>query len=96
MFHYYLPTKASRVKNIFPQSFRAWSSAVSYFRAYFEGKKKKIDPSNESVQSVDFLTWAKLEPILSQKFSKKASYHSKTSQNDLITICRQFITEFVV
>ena len=34
-------TKASRVKNLFSQSFRACSGAVSYFRAHCEGKKKK-------------------------------------------------------
>ena len=43
------PTKASRVKNIFPQPFRPWPSAVSYFRVHCEGKKRKIDPSHESV-----------------------------------------------
>ena len=31
-----------------------------------EGKKKKIDPSHESVQSLHFSTWPKLKAILSQ------------------------------
>ena len=59
-------TKASRIKNLFSQPFRAWPSAVSYFRAHCESKKKKIYPSNESVQSLHFSTWPKLEVIFSQ------------------------------
>ena len=41
-------------------------SSISYYRAHCEGKKKKIDPSHESVQSLHFLTWPKLEAIFSQ------------------------------
>ena len=167
LFGHDFPTKASRVKNLFSQPFRAWPSAVSYFKAHCEGKKKKIDPSHESVQSLHFSTWPKLEAIFSQikgssldinllcdrKYqheveenrkvlvpiidtivtlgrlgeystdgignfieflqcrvrggykvleqhlktcSKNASYISKTSQNDLISCCGQFITELVV
>ena len=48
LFGHDFPTKASRVKNLFSQPFRAWPSAVSYFKAHCEGKKKKIDPSHES------------------------------------------------
>ena len=59
-------TKASRLKNLFSQPFRAWPSAVSYFKAHCEGKKKKINPSLESVQSLHFSTWARLETIFSQ------------------------------
>ena len=33
-------TKASRVKTLFSQPFRIWSSVVSYFRAHCEGKKR--------------------------------------------------------
>ena len=55
--------KASRVKNLFSLSFRTWPSTVSYFRAHCEGKKKKNDPSHESVQSIHFLAWSKLEAI---------------------------------
>ena len=66
MFGHDFPTKASRVKNLFSQPFRAWPSAVSYFKAHCEGKKKKIDPSHESVQSLHFSTWPKLEAIFSQ------------------------------
>ena len=40
LFGHDFPTKASRVKNLFSQPFRAWSSAVSYFKANCEGKKK--------------------------------------------------------
>ena len=60
------PTKTSQVKNIFSQPFRVWPSAVSYFRAHCEGKKKKIDPSHELVQSLHFSAWPKLEAIHSQ------------------------------
>ena len=66
LFGHDFPTKASRVKNLFSQLFRAWPSAVSYFRAHCEGKKEKIDPSHESVQSLHFSTWPKLEAIFSQ------------------------------
>ena len=48
------------------QPFRAWPSVVSSFKAHCEGKKKKIDPSHESVQSLHFSTWPKLEAIFSQ------------------------------
>ena len=47
LFGHDFPTKASRDKNLFSQSFRP--SAVSYFSAHCEGKKKKTDPSHESV-----------------------------------------------
>ena len=60
LFGHGFPTKASRVKNLFSQPFRAWPSAVSYFKAHCEDKKKKIDPSHESVQSLNFSTWPKL------------------------------------
>ena len=66
LFGHDFPTKASRVKNLFPEPFRAWPSAVSYFKAHCEDKKKKIDPSHESVQSLHFSTWPKLEAIFSQ------------------------------
>ena len=66
LFGHDFPTKAFRIKNLFSQPFRAWPSAVSYFRAHCEGKKKKIDPSHESVQSLHFSTWPKLEAIYSQ------------------------------
>ena len=66
LFGYDFPTKASRVKNLFLQPLMAWPSAVSYFRAHCEGKKKKIDPSHESAQSLHFSTWPKLEAIFSQ------------------------------
>ena len=49
LFGHDFPTKASWVKNIFLQLFRAWLSAVSYFRAHCEDRKKKIDPSHDSV-----------------------------------------------
>ena len=52
----HFPTKASRVKNLFSQPFRDWPGAVSYFRAHCESKKKKIDPSHESAQSLRFST----------------------------------------
>ena len=58
-------TRAPRVKNLFSKPFREWPSAVSYFRAHCEGKKKKIDPSHESVQSLHFSTWPNLETIFS-------------------------------
>ena len=61
------PTKASRVKNLFSQLFRAWPSVVSYFKVHCEGKKKKIDPLHESVQSLHFSTWPKLEAIFSNQ-----------------------------
>ena len=35
------PTKTSRIKSIFSQSFRPWPSAVSYFTAHYEGKKSE-------------------------------------------------------
>ena len=59
-------TKTSWVKNLFLQPFRAWPSTASYFRVYCEGKKKKIDPSHEFVQSLHFSTWPKREAIFSQ------------------------------
>ena len=65
LFGHDFPPKASRVRNLFSQSFRAWP--VSYFKAHCESKRKKIDPSHESlVQSLQFLVWPKLEAILSQ------------------------------
>ena len=60
------PTKASQVKNLFSPPFRAWPSAVCYFRAHCEDKKKKIDPSHESIESLHFSTWPRLEAIFSQ------------------------------
>ena len=63
LFGHDFPTKTSRVKNQFSQPFRAWPSAISYFRAHCEVKKKKIDPLHESVQSRHFSTWPKLEAI---------------------------------
>ena len=184
LFGHDFPTKAFRVKNLFSQPLRAWPSLVSYFRAHCECKKKKIDLSHESVQSLHFSTWSKLEAIFSQikgssheinllydrkykheveenrkvlaaiidtivilgrlrlpfrgqrddskyhpkvgeystggvdnfveflqfrvrggdkvleqhlkNYSKNASYISKTSQNDFISCCGQFITELVV
>ena len=59
-FRHDLLTKASRVKTLFSQPFRIWSSGVSYFRAHSEGKNKKIDPLLESAQSLHFSTWPKL------------------------------------
>ena len=46
---YDFPTKASTVKNLISQSFKPWSSAISYFRAHCEGRKKNIDSSHESI-----------------------------------------------
>ena len=63
LFAHDFPTKASQVKNLFSQPFRAWPSAVSFFRAHYESKKKKIDCSPESVESLHFSTWPKLEAI---------------------------------
>ena len=63
---HYFPVKAFRVKNLFSQFFRAWPSAVSYFRPHCEPKKKKVDPFHESVQNLHFSTWPKLEAIFSQ------------------------------
>ena len=60
------PIKASRVKNLFSQLFRAWPSVVSYFRAHRERKKKKVDSSHQSVQNLHFSRWPKLEAIFSQ------------------------------
>ena len=65
LFGHDYPAKASRVKNLFSQPFRARPSAASYFRAHGEGKKKKIDPSHESVRSFHFSTWPKLGAIFS-------------------------------
>ena len=62
LFGHDFPTKATRVKNLFSRSFRAWPSAVSYFIAHCEGKKKRIDP----FKSLHFSTWPKLEAIFSQ------------------------------
>ena len=55
LFGHGFPTKDSWVKNLFSKPFRAWPSAVSYFRAHCEYKKKKIYLSDESVQSLHFL-----------------------------------------
>ena len=35
-------TKASQVKNLILQLFKAWSSAFSYFRAHTEAKRRKL------------------------------------------------------
>ena len=59
-------TKASRVKTLFSQPFRIWSSPLSYFRAHCEGKKNNIYPLLESAQSLHFSRWPKLEAIFSQ------------------------------
>ena len=66
MFGHDFPTKASPVKNLFSQPFRAWGSAVSYFRAHCKDKRKKIYPLHESVKSFYFSTWPKIEAIFSQ------------------------------
>ena len=66
LFGHDFPTKASRVKNLFTQPFRAWPSAFSYLKVCYQDKKKKIDPSHESAQSLHFSTWPKLEAIFSQ------------------------------
>ena len=66
LFGHDFPTKASCVKNLFPQPFRAWPSAVSHFKGHCEGKKKEIYASHESVQSLHFSTCPKLEAIFSQ------------------------------
>ena len=71
-------TRASRVKNLFSQPFWEWPSAVSYFRAHCEGKKKKIDPSHESVQSLHFSIWPNLETIFS---------HIKGSSHEINLSC---------
>ena len=63
---YFIYSSCNRVKNLFSQPFRACPSAVSYFKAHCEGKKKKIDPSHESVQTFNFSTWPNLEAIFSQ------------------------------
>ena len=88
------PTKASRLKNLFSQPFRAWPSAVSYFKAHCEGKKKKINPSLESVQSLYFSTWARLETIFSQikgssheiNLSYDRKYKHKVEENRKILV----------
>ena len=88
------PTKASRLKNLFSQPFRAWPSAVSYFKAHCEGKKKKINPSLESVQSLHFSTWARLETIFSQikgssheiNLSYDRKYKHKVEENRKILV----------
>ena len=66
LFGHDFPTKASRVKNLFTQPFRAWPSAFSYLKVCYQDRKKKIDPSHESAQSLHFSTWPKLEAIFSQ------------------------------
>ena len=85
LFGHDFPTKASRVKNLFSQAFRACSGAVSYFRAHCEGKKKKekkkkIDPSNESIQSFHFSIWPKLEVIF---------YKIKGSSHEINLLCER-------
>ena len=60
-------TKVSWVKNLFSQPFRARLSPVSYFKAYFEGKQKKIDPSHEFSQRPHFSTWLKRETFFSNQ-----------------------------
>ena len=42
LFGHDFPTKASRVKNLFSQPFRAWPSAVSYFKAHLKAKRRKL------------------------------------------------------
>ena len=59
MFSHHFPSKDSGVKIYF-------YSAVSHFRAHFEGKKKNTDPSYESVQSFHFSAWPKLGATCSQ------------------------------
>ena len=44
----------------------AWPSAVSYFRAHCDGKKKEIVPLHESAQSFHFSTCPKLQSVFSQ------------------------------
>ena len=64
------------LKNLFSQPFRAWPSVVSYFRGHCEGRKKRIDPSHESVQSLHFSTWRQLEAIFFLFFFQiKGSIH---------------------
>ena len=71
-------TEVSQVKNLFWQAFRAWPSAVSYFIAHCEGKKKKVDPSHESAQNLHLSAWPKLEAIFSQ---------IKGSSNEINLLC---------
>ena len=42
LFSHDFPTKTSRVKNLYLQLFKAWPSAVSYFRAHCEAKRRKL------------------------------------------------------
>ena len=92
LFGHDFPTKASRVKNLFSQPFRAWPSAVSYFKAHCEGKKKKIDPSHESAQSLHFSTWPKLEAIFSQMKGSKYKHEVEENRKALAPISDTVIT----
>ena len=42
------------------------SSAICYFRAHCEEKKKISDPSYECIQSLHFSTWPKIEAFFPQ------------------------------
>lgn len=42
------------------------SSAICYFRAHCEEKKKISDPSYECIQSLHFSTWLKIEAFFPQ------------------------------
>ena len=102
LFGHDFSTKASQVKSLFQQPFRAWTSAVSYFKAHCKSKKKKIDPSHESVQSIHVLTWLKLKATFSQiKDSshginlicdRKYRYEVKENRNVLAPIIETGIT----
>ena len=92
LFGHDFPTKASRVKNLFTQPFRAWSSAFSYLKVCYEDKKKKIDPSHESAQSLHFSTWPKLEAIFSQMKGSKYKHEVEENCKALAPISDTVIT----
>ena len=83
-------TRASCVKNLFSQPFRAWPSAVSYFRGHCEGRKKRIDPSHESVQSLHFSTWRQLEAIFFLFF-----FQIKGSSHEINQLCDRKYKHYV-
>ena len=58
-------TKTSWVKNLFSQPFQGLAKCFFYFRTKCEGKSKKIDRSHESIQSLQFSAWPKVEAIFS-------------------------------
>ena len=63
LFGHDFPPKASPVKNLFSQPFRAWESAVSYFRTHCKDKRKKTYPLHESFKAFIFQHGLKLKQI---------------------------------